>query len=108
MNSIRKNIKEILDLISSKEEQIKYEKEVPIANVPAELICTWFDDLYHPQSKLHQEAFSDDEQQILDSFNTFYESRVGELPETLSEMHINLQWEEIIKEAQRVLRSITF
>ena len=106
MNSIRKGIKKVLDLISSKEEQIKYEKEVQIANVPAELICIWFDDLYHPQSRLHQDAFSNEEQNILDSFNTFYESRVKQLPETLAEMHINPLWNEIVQEADRVVKII--
>jgi len=106
MNPIRKSIKEILEILASKENQIRYELDVPIANVPAELISMWFDDTYHPDSSQHKEAFSAEEQQILRSFNAFYDSRVDKLPKTLDEMHASPLWDEIVKEAQRVCKSI--
>jgi hypothetical protein len=34
-----------LDLLGSAQEQLDYQRSVPIANVSAELFCVWFDDL---------------------------------------------------------------
>ncbi len=66
----------------------------------------WFDDTFHPDSKQYKEAFSTEEQQILNSFNSFLESRVDKLPQILAEMHGNPQWNEIVKEAKRVIEEI--
>ncbi len=106
MNPIRKGIKGVLELLASKEEQSKYEQNVQIANVPAELICMWFDDTYHPDSMQHKEAFSIEERKVLSSFNEFYDSRVEKLPKTLEAMHKNSLWDEIVKEAQATIDSI--
>ena len=43
-------IKEI-ELLSLPSKQLEYEMNVPIANVPAEPICGFCDDLYHPKSE---------------------------------------------------------
>ncbi|HCS29040.1 MAG TPA: hypothetical protein DIW43_16405 [Spongiibacteraceae bacterium] len=32
-------------LLADADAQLKYERDVPTANVPAELVCMWFDDL---------------------------------------------------------------
>ena len=106
MNKIRKAIKDVLDLLASKEEKTKYEQNVPIANVSAELICMWFDDTYHPDSKQHREAFSAKEQQMLSEFNDFYDSRVARLPKTLEAMHKNPLWDEIVKKARATIATI--
>ncbi len=106
MNPIRESLKEVLQMLASKENQIKYEKDVPVANVSSELICMWFDDIYHPDSSQHKEAFSTEEQQVLSSFNTFFYSRKDKIPKTLSEMHANQLWNEIVKEAQRIIKLI--
>lgn len=106
MNIIRESIKEVLELIASKEEPVKYEQNVAIANVPAELICMWFDDSYHPETLLHKESFSEEEQQTLSYFNTFFDSRVEKLPTSLAEMHTDPLWDEIVLEAQRTIESI--
>jgi len=49
--SVRKAIIKEIELLSLPSKQLEYEKNVPIANVPAELICGFCDDLYHPKSK---------------------------------------------------------
>lgn len=65
--TIRKNIFELLELWSSKEEQIEYQKNVPIAQVSAELFCQW-DDFYHPETEAHKLAFSEIESEMIESF----------------------------------------
>jgi hypothetical protein len=65
--NIRKNIIGLIELWSSKEEQLEYQKNVPIAQVSAELFCQW-DDYYHPETKAHKLAFSEKETEIIDLF----------------------------------------
>lgn len=58
---IREAIIAEIELLSSPSKQREYEKSVPIANVPAELICGYCDDLYHPQSERMLSQFSTEE-----------------------------------------------
>jgi hypothetical protein len=69
----RKNIIETLQLIASLENQFSYEKNVPIANVPAELFCMWFDDFYHPNSTEFVNAFNTNELIDLSLFNEYFD-----------------------------------
>ena len=59
--SIRKAIIAEIELLSLPSKQLEYEKNVPIANVPAELICGFCDDLYHPKSEQMLSLFNEDE-----------------------------------------------
>jgi hypothetical protein len=45
---IRRRIVEHIDLLAHPSKQFEYEKNVPIADVPAELVCGFCDDLYSP------------------------------------------------------------
>jgi len=103
---LRNNVVSLMRLLASKDEQLAYEREVPIANVPAELVCMWFDDIYHPDSDLFIEAFSLPERERLARFDTYYDARHKQLPNTLTEMHQNQAWLEVMDEAQRVLQDL--
>ena len=94
---LRKSIIDLIKLISSSQGQFEYEKNVPIANVPSELICMWFDDFYHPASQLFISSFSTDEKEALSMFNEFYDSRVKEVPINggVAALQNNKQWIEI-------------
>lgn len=59
--SIRKSVIETIKLLSLPSKQLEYEKNVPIVNVPAELICGFCDDLYHPKSVQFLSEFTEDE-----------------------------------------------
>lgn len=59
--SIRKAIIEEIELLSLPSKQLEYEKNVPIANVPAELICGFCDDLYQPKSEQMLSQFNSEE-----------------------------------------------
>ena len=80
----RQNIMSILDLWSSKEEQLKYQKNVPIAQVSAELFCQWADDFYHPEPTHFKMAFDEKEREILadfdKTFNDISDKTPNELP----------------------------
>jgi hypothetical protein len=103
---LRHNIVELVQTLASKEQQLAYQRNVPIANVPAELVCMWFDDLYHPQWDLFIEAFTLVERERLARFHTFYDARHKRLPDTLAEMHQNPAWLEVMNEAQQVLKDL--
>lgn len=57
----RNRVVEEIELLARPSEQMKYEHDVPIANVPAELICGFVDDLYHPKSEMFLNAFTEQE-----------------------------------------------
>ena len=59
--SARSSVIEIIELLAQPSKQLQYERDVPIANVPAELICMFCDDLYHPKSEQFISSFSSDE-----------------------------------------------
>lgn len=57
----RERVLEAIEGFASPSDQLKYERDVPVANVPAELICGFVDDLYHPKSELFLDAFTEQE-----------------------------------------------
>jgi hypothetical protein len=57
--NIRQAVLEHVALVASARAQIEYERSVPVADVPAELICGFVDDLYHPKSQALLDAFTE-------------------------------------------------
>jgi hypothetical protein len=57
--SIRKAIIDEIDLLAHISKQLQYEKDVPIADVPAELVCGFCNDLYHPKSEQMLSEFTE-------------------------------------------------
>jgi len=99
---------EILELISSFAAQVEYERNVPIANVPAEMLCMWFDDYYHVTPKF-KESFSAEELTTLEQFNSFFDSRTSKLPSDklgLNALQNSPVWKEISVEAKQTLNKI--
>ena len=52
---------EHIEMLSNAAAQIKYERDVPIACVPDELVCGFTDDLYHPKWQPFIDAFNEAE-----------------------------------------------
>ena len=69
LNKIRQNILDILELWASKDKQLAYQENVPIAQVSSELFCQWADDFYHPYSFQFKLAFDENERKILAEFD---------------------------------------
>ena len=59
--SVRQATLEHIKLLSRASLQAQYERSVPIADVPAELICGFCDDLFHPKDSGFLDAFNEDE-----------------------------------------------
>lgn len=106
--TVRDNILETLRNLSSKELQIEYQKNVPIADVPSELLCSWFDDNYFPNEKIFIESFSIDELKILKDFNNFLSLHEKKLPDTddIKLWHVNSSWISICEEAKKTFNFI--
>ena len=99
--TIRDVITGLLELIGDLDEQIAYEQNVPIANVPQELVVMWFHDSYHPEWPTFIEAFSAHELAVLAEFNDFYDARVDSLPADagVADLQVTPQWAEISEKA---------
>ena len=78
----RKEVIATLQLISSKEEQIEYQSEVPVADVIAELFSDW-ESAYLREQEWFTEIFSERELQALEQFNTEIETIMSKLEEPL-------------------------
>lgn len=96
---------EALRLIADLDAQIRYEREVPIADVSAELVCMWFDDL---DASSLDSGLSPSDAATLRNFTTFYDVRVHELPPSanVAALHANATWNEIVRKAKAALDAL--
>jgi len=104
----RKNIIGVLQLWSSKEEQLEYQKSVPIAQVSNELFGQW-EDFYTPDTEVIREAFSTTELELL----TKFENRLTEIAEMLNgniayidKFIETTEWKELNLLASEILRGL--
>ena len=106
-NNVREGTVEILELLADFDAQSAYERNVPIANVPVEFVCMWFDDMYHPEAVVHCEAFSASERRALAKFHDFYDRHVDLLPQNhgVAALHATPVWREIVDHAGAALRA---
>ena len=108
--NIRTLLREQLSLLADVEAQREYERRVPIANVPAELFCGWFDHAYLPESPAFQAAFNRFELDALAEFNDLFTAVGAELPEPLPRL-CNLQalpaWGRVVSGASKALYSLS-
>ena len=102
-------ITDLLQLLASEKRQLAYERNVPHADFTAELVCMWFDDLYHPDDTFFTSCFSADELATLAEFHLFYDQRNDRLSESKGTVRTWLadrSWREIMRKAQETLSRI--
>lgn len=102
---------------------VAYQKNVPIADVPAELFCMWFDDLYTPGEdnpslynpgvyeegvREFESCFSSVELVAHSEFHAFFKSVAHTIPEglQLEDLHTNNLWCEVMGAAKKALLHI--
>lgn len=108
LNRIRENILNCIDLWTSKDKQLDYQKRVPIAQVSAELFCDW-EDFYHPDNTEFKKAFNEQERQLLADFNrTLFEEADTTKKElsNIEEFVNTLEWKKINLAATETLNKI--
>ncbi len=96
---------EVLQLLADRYAQLNYERNVPIADVPTELVCMWFDDLPSPTTIA---GISAGQRATLEAFSQFFEERTSALPQTggVRALHATPAWGEIVERAQEALRAV--
>jgi len=106
MNFLKKNLIDALDMLANLDRQQAYQENVPIADVPSELISAWFDDGFYAEDKEFHQLFSEEEWGALCQFNDFYEVRLVRLPENFNDLMKCPSWHEIVNEAKSTLEKI--
>lgn len=103
--SRRQAMKDLLELISSLDDQVDYEREVPHGNVPSELVCMWFDDQYFGDQPWFHEWYSKREREVLAVFNALYNDKKEALPMDggVAALHATPEWHEVVAAARRAL-----
>ena len=93
---------EALRLLADPQAHLKYELEVPSANVPAELVCMWFDDL---DAGMPSAGLAPSDASRLRAFSNFYASRVKSLPSDggVAALHASPAWQEVMVGARTTL-----
>ena len=98
---------EELKLWSSDEEQLRFQREVPIAHVTAELFCVWFDDLQMEKTineKWFREVFSGDEISAVERFHrVFNQSSVPAYEVLIADFILTPEWATISEAAREAL-----
>ncbi|MEP6664252.1 MAG: hypothetical protein ABJC04_11380 [Verrucomicrobiota bacterium] len=99
----RNNIIELLECLASEQKQLKYEEDVPNADVPFELTWELFN--FYRRDLVCHKAFAEDERIAIEEFERFCQQRVTMLPENcdLQTLLANPFWREIMQEAQKTL-----
>ena len=103
---IRQNIRELLTLLADAEAQRQFERNNPIVNTPAELLCMWFDDRYCPDDATFRSAFTASELDALARFDAEYEAVSAELrpwPATVLDLHALPAWARLLRAAAAAL-----
>jgi len=105
----RAAIHEHLKLLADSQSQRVYERDVLHANVPAELVCGWFDDAYRPDSPAFLAAFRPQEIEALIVFSDLFEAALAELPEPLpplGDLQALPEWVRVTDAATHLLASL--
>jgi hypothetical protein len=85
---------------------MEYELRVPNISVPSELISSWFDDVYLPDSKSFGLCFSSRELEAMRAFDNYLADQEKLLPEPRDGIKSWLddgRWREIMREAGKAL-----
>jgi hypothetical protein len=104
----RRNILDVLKLIGSPESKLDYERQVPIADVVAEIFCCWADDSFSPNDMRLRALFTDSEWAALVAFDSRFEAINAQMPRRhirLAEFLANPLSQELAKAAKDALRS---
>ncbi|MGD9691199.1 MAG: hypothetical protein AB7V47_15825 [Phycisphaerales bacterium] len=102
-------IQDQLRTLGSEAKQLEYERKVPHVDITVELVCGWFDDMYHPKDAAFQSCFTASQLEALAEFNEFFDQRVELLPEskgTVTTWLASPIWREVMNAASKTLARI--
>lgn len=109
LDTIRRHVRDELELLGDADLQRQYAIDVPDVDVPTELVHGWVEQCYVPQSLAFRQAFRIAELELLAEFHrTFVNSR-AEIGEPLPELEAFLahpSWVRVMENADHVLRKL--
>ena len=106
--SFREAIAENISLLASPSAQLAYEKDVPIADVPAELVCMFCDDLYHPKSAGFIAEFSESELKDLAHLYGLLVEASAIKASSVAELLKEECWRSVVKTAKNLSNNLTW
>lgn len=101
--SVRESTIEMIELLSLPSQQLAYEKNVPIADVPAELICGFCNDLYHPKSEAFIAAFSESELKSMAHLYGLLSEVAKSTVHSVSDLQKTPEWRLVVALANKML-----
>ena len=109
---IRYNIIGSLELAASFKEQINYQKNVPIADVPAEVLCIW-GGLAHPKllTSMNSAIYSEGEIRAVHDFQLVFERTCKSLPNRQPVLEVLFEepyWKNLRDAAALALKEFRF
>jgi len=109
LSDFRRSATELLHLLASASAQLAYEREVPHAYVPDELISLFADDFFTLKAPGFVEAFTDEELADLAELYGLVRAAARVLatasPENVSELQAQPEWRGVMLCAKRLLGS---
>jgi hypothetical protein len=112
MSSRREQIREVLALLASEDQQLAYERDVPHVDITVELVEVWFSDLFHgtnPGKWLEDRTLAESELAAISEFHRFYSERMPQLPisgGTVRTWLTSPVWRDVMTQAEKTLDSI--
>jgi hypothetical protein len=109
LDTIRRHVRDELELLSDVTAQRQYAHDVPDVDVPTELVHGWVEQCYVPQSLAFRQAFRIAELELLADFHrTFVTQRaaLGEPLPDLEEFLTHPSWRNVVDAAGRILRKL--
>jgi hypothetical protein len=100
--SLRQSIIDEIDLLAHPSKQLQYEKDVPSADVYAELLCGFCDDLYHPKSEEMLSQFTEDELKGLAHLYGLLREAVGLKTHSVIELVKHPKWRAMVAVAKEL------
>jgi hypothetical protein len=101
-NDLRRSIIDWIKLISSEVDQIAFERDAAGEMAGDELIEVWLGS-YHPETFLHQRAFSATETEAMNVLHEKLYISAPELPTKLSELQKTKEWQELVQIAKDII-----
>ncbi len=105
---LRHNILDVLELWASKNAQLEYQKNVPIAQVSSEIFNQW-DDFYYPDTEHFLIAFNEKERKALANFNETINSIADKTETYLPDISAFIktdEWRIVNKSAIEAIKNI--
>lgn len=107
--ALRNELLDVLSTLADAHRQRAYEENVPIAHVPAELFCVWFDGCYLPGHPAFDRGFSPSELAVLADFNRVFTEvadGIEPLPVSVDGLLARPAWARVMSAAAVALQSM--